>query len=72
MVYESYTPWRNPIKDSFRRSLAIVTAFYMQLGRALVRKTRRGVSTMGRALILWLLGVPVSVIVLVALFTSFI
>jgi hypothetical protein len=27
---------------------------------------------MGRALILWLLGVPVSVIVLVALFTNFI
>jgi hypothetical protein len=33
-------------------------------------KSRRKI--MGRALILWLLGVPVGVIVLIALFTNFI
>jgi hypothetical protein len=59
--YPSHTGYRRP---STRNSSFV--------GRVFVPDQQQGGRTMGRALILWLLGVPISVIILIALFTNFI
>ncbi|MDP1586422.1 MAG: hypothetical protein Q8M07_01650 [Prosthecobacter sp.] len=66
------SPAGKTVKSALRRSFAQSGCVVLFSSPELIVNQQCGDTVMGKGFILWLLGVPVSVIILIALFTTFI